>query len=548
MRTRNTNVKSPNIFGIRGSHSSRLTLNAMLNNWRKNLGYFSMFAASPAILASNIQEEPLNQTTKPESAIAGPRAEAGKILNKFKSRPEFLKRQSRYRLPHQKGGVDLIAAFAGTDDCPGNPIPGGVYTPAAPYIDTGDTTGANNTVNRLINSYFYYYYTYDAAGPDHIYSFTLTGTGPGARIEVTTASTTYRPMVYVSQHLNPPNPGCPAGTGFTMTNSAHQIWDTRWNNNSTTATIYLASRFGIPLNTPLYLLIDSQLADANGSGPYTVRLFNASVSPATIPRQTKFDFDGDGRADPSVYRAAEGQWYLRQSQGGFKTVSWGLASDKLVPADFDADGKTDTAVWRPTEGNWYIVNSSDGTVRVQQWGLPGDMPVQADFDGDLRYDLAVFRPGDGNWYVMTSSGGLWISQFGDGLPVPADYDGDAFTDRATYKDGIWNIARKDGSTRIVNWGLVGDIPVPADYNGDGIVEPAVFRPTEGNWYIAYYWGTNVRQFGQQGDIPVPADYDGDGGANLAFYRNGAWHIESGVHTITNWGLADDRPVPAAYLR
>ncbi len=536
MNAKQTNSTRPIIVGT-GDLSGRQTLAPMLLLWRKKLGYLSMFAATPWAMAASVQDDQPGKQPFPNTGL--PRRTA-KPVNKGSNgqvKPSFLRTQSGYRLPHQKQGFNLATAFTGTDDCPGKAIPGGAYTPAAPYIDSGDTTGANNTVNQLTP-----YYTYAAAGPDHIYSFTLTGRGQGAKIEVTTSSATYRPLIYVSEQLNPPNPGCPAGTGFTTYNVS-QMWDSRWSDNSTA----LLDLRWVPLNTPLYLLIDSQLADANGSGPYSVKFHNASVAPATIPSQTKFDFDGDGRADPSVYRAVEGKWYLRQSQGGFKTVSWGLATDKLAAGDFDADGKTDTAVWRPADGTWYIVNSSDNTIRAQQWGLPGDMPVQADYDGDLKYDLAVFRPGNGNWYVMTSSGGLWISQFGaaDGIPMQADYDGDGFTDRATYKNGVWNIARKDGSTRIVNWGLAGDIPVPFSFGYSAVL--VVFRPAEGNWYFAdqgYTWSV---QFGQQGDIPVPADYDGDGYADLAFYRNGAWHVSrssGGGILVTNWGLGGDVAVPA----
>jgi hypothetical protein len=33
------------------------------------------------------------------------------------------------------------------------------------------------------------------------------------------------------------------------------------------------------------------------------------------------------------------------------------------------------------------------------------------------------------------------------------------------------------------FGLPGDITLPADYDGDGIPDLAVWRPSEGNWYI-----------------------------------------------------------------
>ena len=128
-------------------------------------------------------------------------------LNKNCSSPALLKRQSEFLLPHQKGSFALLASLAGNDDCPGRAIPGGTYTAAAPYIDSGDTTGANNTVTHLHSTIT----TYDAHGPDHIYSFTLTGRGPNPQIEVSTTSGTYRPLIYV---LHGGSAGaCPAGTG-----------------------------------------------------------------------------------------------------------------------------------------------------------------------------------------------------------------------------------------------------------------------------------------------------------------------------------------------
>jgi hypothetical protein len=35
----------------------------------------------------------------------------------------------------------------------------------------------------------------------------------------------------------------------------------------------------------------------------------------------------------------------------------------------------------------------------------------------------------------------------------------------------------------IQWGFPGDIPVPGDYNGDLRTEIAVFRPSDGGWYL-----------------------------------------------------------------
>ncbi len=56
-----------------------------------------------------------------------------------------------------------------------------------------------------------------------------------------------------------------------------------------------------------------------------------------------FDYDGDGRTDMSVFRPADGYWYVRRSTGGATdSIPFGQQGDVLAPADFDGDGKTDS--------------------------------------------------------------------------------------------------------------------------------------------------------------------------------------------------------------
>ncbi|HEX9959911.1 MAG TPA: hypothetical protein VGB00_03205, partial [Pyrinomonadaceae bacterium] len=67
-------------------------------------------------------------------------------------------------------------------------------------------------------------------------------------------------------------------------------------------------------------------------------------------------------------------WYLLQSTAGFAALQYGLETDIARPSDFDGDGKADITVWRPTDGYWYLLRSTEGFTGVQ-FGASGDIPV-----------------------------------------------------------------------------------------------------------------------------------------------------------------------------
>jgi hypothetical protein len=286
--------------------------------------------------------------------------------------------------------------------------------------------------------------------------------------------------------------------------------------------------------------------------------------PATAPGpegRTAFDFDGDGRADASIFRAATGTWSYASSKANNQIVSerWGSPEDKAVAADYDGDKIADFAVFRPSSGNWFIYGSKEG-FRAVQFGSNGDIPQPGDYDGDGRADQAVFRPSNGTWYMMNSTEGFKAVQFGvtSDRPIAADYDGDGKFDQAVYRtsasSSAWYLNKSKEGFAGVNWGVASDVPVPADYDGDRRADIAVYGTAgarTGMWYRLK--GSNelvATNWGVASDRPVPADYDGDGKADIAVYRNGMWYSLPTANTAQGFsaielGNSSDTPVPAA---
>jgi hypothetical protein len=165
------------------------------------------------------------------------------------------------------------------------------------------------------------------------------------------------------------------------------------------------------------------------------------------------DYDGDGKADVAVFRVngAGGPcggtsiWYWRPSgtpATNFAYACWGTTGDKAYPGDYDGDGKADPSVVRNNASAALVIqNRTTAGARTVSFSNFADKFVSGDFDADNRSDLAAVRNNAGvlTWYFQNSGTGQSFQfDFGNATTdyvLGGDYDGDNKADFGLWRSG-----------------------------------------------------------------------------------------------------------------
>lgn len=501
------------------------------------------------------------------------------------------------------GEVTTIGTISGLQ--PGENVLGIDFRPATGQLYALGSTSRLYTINMLTGA---------AAQVGSVGAFTLSGTDFG--FDFNPVPDRIRVVSNTGQNLRlnpndgtltqtdtPLNPGTPNATAAGYTNSfAGTTTTTLYAIDSTTDTLNLQGGInGTPspnggtltavgalgvnvANTNGFDIqpgVNTALAALQVNGETTSKLFsiNLSTGAATLVApigtatplrglairsgsaasgRTSLDYDGDGRADHSVFRLSNGTQFIRRSSdSSFFSYQFGVATDVQVPGDYDGDGRADTAVWRPSNGVFYILRSSDGTVQFYQFGLNGDEPVARDYDGDGKTDFAVVRRTNGQmvWYInLSATDSFRVEVFGldSDVTAPGDYDGDGRFDLGTFRDGTFYALQSTLGFTSVGWGETGDLVVPGDYDGDGKTDFAVIRQaTNYTWFIlrSSDGGFSAPQFGIKPDFAAQGDYDGDGKTDVAVWRqtDGVFYVlrsSDGALATTTFGQNGDFPLAA----
>jgi hypothetical protein len=282
------------------------------------------------------------------------------------------------------------------------------------------------------------------------------------------------------------------------------------------------------------------------------------------------DFNGDGRVDLAVHRAAGANpvgVLLGNGDGTFQAVrnaaagtSWG-GPGSLAVGDFNADGRPDLATANDDGTVSVLLGNGDGTFAAPRTLVLADQTIAlsvtaGDFDADGRLDLAVgavfvgISPEEPSLYVYPGNGdGTFASPRLSLLPPAADYNREPYSVQAADLNGDGRLdvvtANFDNTVTVLLGNGDGTLQAPtlysagpapmmtlsvavADLNGDGKPDLATadYNGTNGTLSVLLGDGTGAfpayRTYAA-GDSPssvAVADVNGDGRRDLITTNSG----------------------------
>lgn len=220
------------------------------------------------------------------------------------------------------------------------------------------------------------------------------------------------------------------------------------------------------------------------------------------------------------------------------------------------------------DDKFVVINSTGSNFVVSRYRAINSPGTRlADLDLDEKTDLFVRTPGQ-TVNLLKSSSGAGQSFDVEGRVVPELYlhvvppgpqpSGIGVTFWKTDQNSLGHFGGNTGAGIRPGrrWGISGDIPVGFDRDGvtEEFINPtksseyAIFRPSDGTWWIVNRDGSHsVVQWGIKGDKPVPADYDYDGKTDYAVYRpsTGTWWIlrsSDRLYMEIKFGIDSDIPL------
>lgn len=226
------------------------------------------------------------------------------------------------------------------------------------------------------------------------------------------------------------------------------------------------------------------------------------VDPDTKPAMPVLaDFDGDALADPALFEPHSGKWTFMLSTLGYRHLEQVLAGsafdsyDKTPHAyDYDGDRRADPTVYKDYWTIWTLwLSGSMYAMFEGEWGGGGCFAAAGDVDGDRRGDFNYYSYGQGAWHFCLSSGNYDTHAYLNfGLswrstPIVADFDGDGLDDPALYDSntGTWSILTSSGGYHnaipVSNFGGGGDPAVAGDVDGDMKADLAVYHTSSNAW-------------------------------------------------------------------